>query len=330
MAPRHLFVGNLALDDMVYPNGQTRMAAPGGNSLYAAVGAKIWSDDVGLVALVGRDWPDAHTRALQSRGIDVTGLTRLPAETLRSWVLYEPDGRRTYVSRNSRVGPLTPGPYSSLPPTLEQVRAFAGAARETHAQMSPTPQHLPAGYRWPASLHLCPMPLPALLAWELPPSISMSLDILPFPAGNNLNQPELLKLLTRADAFLPSRAEAKLLFPGYNPRRLCRQLAQRGPEVVVIKEGARGSLVYHRQQNRLWRVPACPANVVDPTGAGDSFCGGFAVGLAQTGDPLEAALRGTVSASFVIEAPGGLHALKTTRAAAQKRLSALKQRLSQP
>jgi len=72
----------------------------------------------------------------------------------------------------------------------------------------------------------------------------------------------------------------------------------------VLKLGAQGQYVYEPASGRKWHVPACPARLVDVTGAGDSYCGGFLVGLDQTGDPLEAALRGCVTASLVVEGVG--------------------------
>jgi hypothetical protein len=70
-------------------------------------------------------------------------------------------------------------------------------------------------------------------------------------------------------------------------------------------------------------IPPYPACVIDPTGAGDSFCGGFAVGLTDTGDPIRAAQYGTVSASWVIQGYGALYALGSNREKAQARLPCL-------
>ncbi|RME48467.1 MAG: carbohydrate kinase family protein [Caldilineae bacterium] len=321
--PEYLFAGNLVLDDLVFANGETRMAAPGGNSLYAAVGARIWGAPVGLAAVVGEDWPDDYTRRLQEGGIHTAGLKRVTGETLRSWVLYEQDGFRRYVSRNREVIPLTPSPYSSIPPTPEEMAAFGRAAKQVHHRMSPRPEHLPPVCRRARALHLCPMPLDILRDWSRLPAAQKTADILPYPAAGNLDAPPLCDLLSRLDAFLPSQAEAEHLQPGYAPETLCRALAQRGPAVVVIKEGGRGVVVYHRPDDHLQRIPPLPVRVVDPTGAGDAFCGGFAVGLARTGDPFRAACYGTVSASFVIQDFGALHALRVSPTEAEARLAEL-------
>ncbi len=128
------------------------------------------------------------------------------------------------------------------------------------------------------------------------------------------------------DAFLPSELEVSLLLgAGCDPREAAETFAGWGAPLVVIKRGAAGVLLYERDRNRFTTVPAYPARVVDVTGAGDTFCGGFAVGLQRTGDPLRAALMGIVSASFTIEAYGALHTLGVPRPVAEKRLDELAQ-----
>jgi len=246
---------------------------------------------------------------------------------MRSWALYEADGRRTYVSRNKAVAALTPTPYSSIPPTLEDVSAFSRAAEAFHLQMSPLPDLLPETFRSAETIHLCPMRLQSLLRWGKAQvsKATVSADILPYPLAGNLNDPELLSLLANTDIFMPSETEAEYLSPAYIPRDLCVQIAQRGPKVVVIKMGERGALVYDRSRDRFQHIPSYPVIApTDLTGAGDSYCGGFAVGMYETGDPFEAARFGAVSASLLIEDFGALHALEIDRVEAEKRLAELR------
>ncbi len=303
------------------------MANPGGNALYAAVGANIWSNQVGIVAVVGYDWPPHYTETLRRSAVDASGLIHKDEETLRAWTVYEQSGYRRYFSRNTEVVLLTPSPYSSRPLTAQEAAAYSEAARQVHLRNSPLPQELPAHLWNAASIHLSPMRLETLLTWvdylRHKPDIFLSIDILPFPGGGSLDDPDLLKLLSRADAFMPSEAEAESLMPGFDVEILCRELARRGPKIVVIKQGDHGAAVYERTRDLFYQVPPYPAQVDDLTGAGDSFCGGFAVGYLQTGDALQAAYYGTVSASFVIEGFGGLHALTVSRAQARQRLAQL-------
>ncbi len=329
MIPKHLCIGSLALNDTVYADGRTSMADPGGNALYAAVGANIWSNQVGIVAVVGYDWPSRYTDTLRHSAIDTSGLIQKNEETLRAWTVYEQSGYRRYFSRNTEVVLLTPSPYSSRPLTAQEAAAYSEAARQVHLRNSPLPQELPPHLWATDSIHLSPMRLETLLAWaeylQHKPDIFVSVDILPFPSGGNLDDPDLLKLLSRADAFMPSEAEAESLMPGFEAEVLCRELAHRGPKIVVIKQGDHGAAVYDRTRDLFFQIQPYPAQVHDLTGAGDSFCGGFAVGYLETGDALQAVFYGTISASFVIEGFGGLHALTIDRTQADQRLTQLRQ-----
>jgi sugar/nucleoside kinase (ribokinase family) len=329
LATKHLCVGSLALNDTVYADGRTSMADPGGNALYAAVGANIWSNQVGLAAVVGYDWPPEYTARLEQSVIDTAGLVQKNEETLRAWTIYELSGYRRYFSRNTEVVLLTPSPFSSTPLTAEEGAAYSEAARQVHLRNSPLPQELPASLWRAASIHLSPMRLETSLAWiealQNRPDIFVSLDILPYPLNGNFDDPRLLKLLQRADAFMPSEAEAETLMPDFESETFCREIARRGPKIVVIKQGDHGAVMYDRQRDTFNQILPYPANVDDLTGAGDSFCGGFAVGYLETGDPFQAALYGTASASFIIEGFGGLHALQISRAQAEERLATLKE-----
>jgi ribokinase len=305
------------------------MADPGGNALYAAVGANVWSSRVGIVAVVGYDWPEAYTNKLGQSAIDTTGLVAKDEETLRAWTIYEVSGYRRYFSRNTEVALLTPSPFSSSPLTQKEAQAYSDAARRVHVRNSPLPQELPAHLWQVRSLHLCPMRLETVLTWidylENKPDIFVSVDILPYSLNGKLDDPKLLKLLKRANAFIPSEAEAESLMPGYKVETLCREIAARGPEIVIIKQGDHGASLYNRKNDQFCQLLPYSANVSDLTGAGDSFCGGFSIGYVETGDAFQGVLYGTTSASFIIEGFGGLHALNVNRAYAEQRLARLRQ-----
>jgi len=130
-------------------------------------------------------------------------------------------------------------------------------------------------------------------------------------------------LLQHADAFLPSEQEVRSLLGAVDLWDAAVEFARCGPRIVVIKVGDQGALVYERERERRTHVPAYPARVVDTTGAGDSFCGGFMVGLAETGDAVRAAMLGTVSASFAIQGYGALYALNAAPDQALARLEYL-------
>ena len=329
MSTKFLCVGSLALNDTVYADGRTSMADPGGNALYGAAGANIWSDNVGITAVVGYDWPPEFTDRLSQSAIDTLGLIEKDEETLRAWTIYEVSGFRRYFSRNTEVVLLTPSPYSSSPLTQEEAAAYSQAARRVHIRNSPLPEEIAPHFWTVDSIHICPMRLETTLAWidylEDKPDIFVSVDVLPYNIEGNLDDPHLLKLLHRTNAFMPSEAEAESLMPGHQVETFCREIAARGPEIVIVKQGDHGVALYDRKKGSFQQVLPYSANVDDLTGAGDSFCGGFMVGYLETGDAFEAVLYGTTSASFIIEGFGGLHALNIKRSQAEERLAHLRQ-----
>lgn len=289
-------LGNLTIDDLVFWDGRTSMGLCGGNAIFAALGARLWSADVGLAARVGPDYPEEHLLALESAGVTLA-LSRVTAPSIHNWGLYETHDRRQFVNW------LESGSYleqSLLPPELPV------AARRAHV------------------CHVAPMPLVVqaqLVRYLTDAGMLVSLD----PHEGYIPGAEgvLLDLLGCVGLFLPSRREAALLFGRDAPEEAARAFAKCGPRAVAIKLGAEGSLICEAGQGTVRHVPAVPVQAVDPTGAGDAYCGGFALVYGRGADPLEAACRATVSASFVVERWGAMSVLPLDSAMAEHRLAGL-------
>jgi sugar/nucleoside kinase (ribokinase family) len=90
---------------------------------------------------------------------------------------------------------------------------------------------------------------------------------------------------------------------------MAEALGAYGCDLVVVKCGERGQLLFESASRRRWEFPAYPVKVMDPTGAGDAFCGGFLAGFYQTFDPIKAVIHGSVSASIALEGSGPFFAL---------------------
>jgi sugar/nucleoside kinase (ribokinase family) len=97
-----------------------------------------------------------------------------------------------------------------------------------------------------------------------------------------------------------------------------------GCEYVVIKCGVRGQLLYDVKTKRKWEIPAYPARLADPIGAGDAFNGGFLAGYCQRYDPIEGVLHGNISASLKLEGSGALYPLDGIPGLAEARLNVLR------
>jgi sugar/nucleoside kinase (ribokinase family) len=134
-------------------------------------------------------------------------------------------------------------------------------------------------------------------------------------------------LITGLTAFLPSEEEIRSLFQGRtdNLWEMAEAIASYGCDIIVVKRGERGQLVLDGSSRKRWEIPAYPVQAVDPTGAGDAYCGGFLAGFSNTYDALQAALYGNISASLSIEGQGPFYALDALPGLAQARLEALRQ-----
>ena len=115
-------------------------------------------------------------------------------------------------------------------------------------------------------------------------------------------------MLHRLSVVLPSADDLHAVWPALGPLAAARALRDRGARAAVVQVGEAGSLVLD-EAGSAWKVPAFPADAIELTGAGDAFCGGFLVGLGETGDLVKAACYGTVSASIIVEAQSPLEAM---------------------
>ncbi len=321
------FAGQLRRQYLLPPEGRPLLDTPGGNLLYAASGARLWAEQVGLLARVGEDYPHEWLRQFEQKGLDPQGVKIVPGPMdLRSFMAYTDPA--TYqvsnpVSHFARLGmPFPKGLLGYQPPSNEV------DSRTTSSPDAPRLSDIPADYLLAKAVHLCPMDF--LTHTQLAPAfrqggvVTVSIDPGPsYMNGNFLN--DMRSLLQGLTAFLPAEEEIRKLFWGRTTDlwEMAETLSSYGVEIVVIKRAGRGQYVYDRDTRKKWDVPAYPGRMLDPTGAGDVFCGGFLADYANSFDPLHAALCGNVSASLAIEGSGAFYALESLPGLAQARLQSL-------
>jgi sugar/nucleoside kinase (ribokinase family) len=290
--------GSLTIDDLVFPDGSTRWAVPGGNAVYAAMGIALWSGQASIVAPLGADYP---TELLDKR-IDLSRCRSAP-RTLRNWGLYEEDGRRHFVSRSACRN------WSEFCPEL----ADATNGRQLAAHVAAMPHHIAVD-------------LTRELRRVGTRTISLDLDDHDLLARKNLD--EMIALIDGVDLFLPSRQDVFAMFPG-EPLAGLRKLRALAPRVtlIAVKSGAEGVLAHVAGAREFVRIPALPVALADATGAGDAFCGGVLAGFTTKNDPIEALLYGIVAASFCIEGLGFSGLAAATEEKAGARLAMLRPRV---
>ena len=268
-----LVVGSVALDDVEAPAGRVK-GVLGGAASYFAVTARYFAP-VRVVAVIGNDFPAEHVEWLSSRDIDLEGLSRADGPTFR-W------GGRYLDSLNERETLFT------------ELGVFEGFRPE-----------LPRAYResdfvFLANIH------PALQS-----NVLSQAERVRFSAMDTMNfwidtTPEdLARTLSLVDGLVINDEEARQLTGVRNLVQAAGAIRNLGPSTVIIKRGEHGALLF--DDEGIFAAPAFPLHEVqDPTGAGDSFAGGFVGALAREGSSTPDAFRraviyGSAMASFCVE-----------------------------
>lgn len=298
--------------------------------MYAATGFGVWEDtqQMGLIARVGEDYPRLWLEQLHQRGFDVRGVRVLPeAVDLRSFYVYTDLNTRLTEDPAVHFTRLQqPFPKALL--NYSRPR-FSYDSRSQLTNTSLRQSDLPAEYLHATAAHLCPIDylthtlLPAVLRQN--GFTIVTLD----PSAGTMTPTfwdDMPALVTGLTAFMPNEDKLRTLFHSRSTDlwQMMEAISDYGCEIVVVKRGERGQLVYDRTTHTRWEISAYPARVVDPTGAGDSFCGGFLAGYKRTYDPLQAALYGSISASFAVEGSGVFYAMDGLPGLAQARMDSLK------
>ncbi len=300
----YMMIGGITLDDTVVHNSQVIFDAPGGNSIYSALGAWLWTDGIGIVSCVGPDYPRKHLQKLEDSGIDVRGIKEVEVPSQHLWVLYEEDGSRQFVfHKNSSVMD------SEIDPTVEQIPSDYFHAKNAHlSAMGFNAQH-------------------AIASCLVDHNIEFSYDIAQASLMIEGKQYSGNFATSQCKLLLPSIEEIELIYGKQPLLQLLREITKMGPKIIAVKMGSRGSIVFNAIENRVYHIPIFPVQVIDSTGAGDAYCGGFVVGYYETGSIREAGVYGTASASFAIEGFGALHLLEVNKNELIKRANALRKNI---
>jgi sugar/nucleoside kinase (ribokinase family) len=330
MNPSFILVGHLTRDYLLPPFGQPLLDSPGGDLLYAAGGLAVWDRRIGLVGRTGEDYPREWLSDFESRGFDVRGIRIQPGPLdLRAFLAYSDEFEAVFnnpVSHFARRGVPFPKALLGYQPR-DAERAESAPAKADAA--SPVLSDIPADYLDAGALHLCPLNPTILL--QFADALHGALHTLTLDPPASIMKPdfqrEVRALVNGLTACLPSLEELTSLFWGqtHDPWEMAEAMGAWGCEYVVVKCGERGQMLFDAANQRRWEIPAYPARLADPTGAGDAFCGGFLAGYRRDYDPLEGMLCGNVSASFAVEGSGPFFPLDVLPGLAEARRNALRE-----
>ena len=270
-----LVVGSVAYDSVQTPQG-AREDALGGSGTYFSIASSYFSP-VSLVAIVGEDFQPEHIALLEKHDVDVSGLERVDGDTFRWSGVYSTEDINQRETLDTQLNV-----FADFKPNLSE-------------------QHRNADFLFLANIDP-ELQLEVLGQMNQRPKL-VALDSMNFWIDGKKN--ELDKIVEAVDMVFMDEGEARAYANETNLRRAAARIHEVGPSTVVIKRGEHGVLISN--EGNLFSAPAFPLDrVVDPTGAGDTFAGGFVGLISATGDLSESGIRraavlGSVMGSFTVE-----------------------------
>ncbi len=279
-------IGSIALDSLIIPSGEFQEVL-GGSASHFATSCSLFCKDLAIVGVVGHDFPREHIQYFQDRGVNIDGLKVEAGKTFRWKGRYEHDQMDQAMTLDTQLNV-----FENFRPEL--------------SESSANPDFLFLGNIHPA------------LQYDVTQKVTARLKIL-----DTMNlwiqtaQAQLREVLSRIDILIFNDGEARLFTGSDNLLDAGRKVLELGPRAVIMKRGEHGALLISRDD--VFSVPGFPVEkVIDPTGAGDSFAGGFVGSLAESGEITKESLRravayGNVMGSFNVQGVGVEVLSKATR-----------------
>ena len=271
-----LVIGTVAFDAIETPFGKTEKIV-GGSATFASLGASYFFDQIKIVAVVGDDFPQSEIEDLQKHNVNTEGLQIKQGEKSFFW------SGKYHNDMNSR---------DTLATELNVLATFDPIIPESYQDC----EYLMLG-------NLSPQVQQTVISRLTKRPKLIVMDTMNFWMDIALD--ELLATIKLVDVLTINDAEARQLSGEFSLVKAARKILTMGPKYVIIKKGEHGALLFH--EDKVFSAPALPlAEVFDPTGAGDTFAGGFIGYLAKVGtinfnNMKNALIYGSALASFCVE-----------------------------
>ncbi|HEX7756424.1 MAG TPA: PfkB family carbohydrate kinase [Niabella sp.] len=281
-------VGTMAFDAIETPFGKVNKIV-GGSALYAAYAASYFVKPVQQISIIGYDFPDEELEALEQRGVQLEGVEKVADKKSFFWKgLYHQD-------MNTR---------DTLVTDLNVLEDFDPKVPDSYQDAA----FLMLGNLMPK------LQISVIEQLKQKPKLII-LDTMNFWMETAM--PDLEEVLKKVDLLMVNDSEARELTQQYSLIKAAKKIREMGPKYLIIKKGENGALLFY--EDKVFFAPAFPLEeVFDPTGAGDTFAGGFIGYLAKTGDisfenMKKAIIAGSALASFCVEKFGNTRLKELTK-----------------
>jgi sugar/nucleoside kinase (ribokinase family) len=298
-----IVVGSMAFDAIETPFGKVDKIV-GGAATYVAYAAAHFVKPVQQISIVGYDFPKEEMEELKSRGVQLDGVEIVPDKKSFFW------SGRYHEDMNSRDTLITDlNVLADFNPKVPD--SYQGTEFLMLGNLAPVVQ------------------ISVIKQMKKRPKL-IAMDTMNF--WMEVALPDLQQLLTMVDVLLINDAEARQLTAQYSLVKAAKEILAMGPKYLVIKKGEHGALLFH--EDNVFFAPALPLEeVFDPTGAGDTFAGGFMGHLAKTGDISFANMKraiivGSAMASYCVEKFGPTRLKEITKADIDRRIQQFKDLVS--
>ncbi len=272
-------VGNIFIDDIITWTEEIHLGVTGGAGLHVLSGCRVWNQHLGIVASAGEDFRP-FLNELHELGIDTGGIQYDQEKTNRAWQIFQPGELRVEILRDPRIK------INQAIPNFEQLDQKYKEAAGYHFSWNGNDRDL-------------------FTLLEEIKKLNPDARIVYEPSPKDCHKPVdfFKQLFVFIDGFSPSQSEGQSILKIDQPENIIAEFVGMGSQCTALRLGREGSMA-GTSTGRLYKIPAAEAKVVDVTGAGNAYSGGFLCGLTSHRPIQECLAMASVSASFEIEQYG--------------------------
>lgn len=308
-----LVIGELNQEFIIDLTGKQTNGIAGGSLLYAAAGARMWNDNIGLIGRTGINFPASWIKRFENYGLDTNGILQLeqPFDLRKFFFWRDSDHNITDnpVAGYAKYGLTFPQDLLGYPPDFSLIRDLMWKNISPH--LNPT---FPHEYLDVSGAHICPINLGTQIKLVTMLQKSMINTITISPSNDYMDASELPQLpavIKDISAFFPTEAQICSLFKGRTRDlwEMAEGLAEMGCPLIVIQRGEKGYWMYNSSEKKKVVLPFYPTHWIDPTGISDTFAGAFLGEYKRSFQPIQALIAGDTAASIAVEGTGPFYCL---------------------
>jgi len=284
----YVIYGKIIIDSIKLLDSRVVENQLGGGGPQGAFGARLWSDSVGLVSRLGKEFPETARNSLDHLNINTEGIQIYPElDTLYGSMIYDEDDYLDTENRNTSHG-------------LNRLHITLAKLLEKNIL-------LPDSYIRPKVFHLISeyvhedMMLQAVQMKNQGVILSFE-PLIDYKLWTN--KMAIIDFLPQADIVSPDWPSASGFAMADDPKEVLKWWSRSGPACVSVRNGRHGSYVWDREHDKFYHIPIYEVPRIDPTGCGNSYAGAFCVGWNKYREARIAGAMGTVAATFMVQRPG--------------------------